>query len=216
MLPPLPQPGLVLFPGYTAQRPETFLMKADSGSSTQSHYQVSFASPAGSPGAPLMRIDEEEKRTIVFRLPNGQEAMRVVKQVHNWSGKSPEYHGYTPGGRKIWHLSLKSGLLQTNYDLTIEPSGPYTPAVQVEKQTSNGSLGLLVNGCLAMSTTKPNILKWRRENVVYVAPGMDILLALGLNWIRYDKQDMDAKALGHGLGDAGDAVGDAGGDAGGV
>lgn len=228
MLAPLPPPGLVLFPGYTAQRPETFLMKAESGSSTLSHYQVSFTSSAGSPGAPLMRIDEEEKRTIIFRMPNGQEAMRIVKQVHKWSGKSPEYHGYTPDGTKLWHLSLKSGLLQTKYgelrhlihaverlmcaiDLTFESLGPYMPAAEVENKSSSGGLGLLVNGCLAMSSTKPNILKWRRENVVNIAPGMDILLALGLNWIRYDKQDMDAKALGNGLGDAGDAVGDASG-----
>lgn len=62
-----------------------------------------------------MRIDEEEKRTVVFRMPNGQEAMRIVKQVHKWSGKSPEYHGYTPDGRELWHLSLKSGLLRTKY-----------------------------------------------------------------------------------------------------
>lgn len=98
-------------------------------------------------------------------------------------------------------------------DLTLEPSGPYVPPIEVENKTSSGGLGLLVYGCLAMSSTKPNILKWRRENVVNVAPGMDILLALGLNWILYDKQDMDAKAIGHGLGDAGDA---GGGDAGGA
>lgn len=82
-------------------------------------------------------------------------------------------------------------------------------SVEVANKTSSGDLGLLVNGCLAMTITKPNILKWRRENVVSVAPGMDILLALGLNWIRYDKQDSDAKAVGEGLGDAGGSVGDA-------
>ncbi|KAF2631101.1 hypothetical protein BU25DRAFT_333315 [Macroventuria anomochaeta] len=207
MLAALPQPGLVLFPGFTAQRPETFFVKCDSGSSTMAHYQVSFASPTGGPGAPLMRINEEEKKTIIFRLLNGQEAMRIVKQVHNWSGKSPEYHGYAPDGRKLWHLSLKSGLLKTKYVLTWEPgSGSCMPSVEIENKTSSGDLGLLVNGSLAMTVTKPNILKWRRENVVNVAPGMDILLALGLNWIRYDKQSMDAKAIGKGVGDGGDSV----------
>ncbi|KAH6614093.1 hypothetical protein C7974DRAFT_404495 [Boeremia exigua] len=184
-------------------------MKADSGSSTKAHFQVSFASPTGSPGAVLMRIDEEEKKTIVFRMPNGQEAMRITKQVHLWSGKSPEYHGYAPDGRKLWHLSLKSGLLKTTYDLTLEPSGPVTSSVEVKKTATSGDLGLLVNNCLAVTISKPNIFKWRRENVVNVAPGMDILLALGLNWIRYDKQDMDAKAIGKAAGDVGSADGGA-------
>ncbi|KAF1928028.1 uncharacterized protein M421DRAFT_63914 [Didymella exigua CBS 183.55] len=88
MLAALPQPGLALFPGFTTQRPEIFFVKADSSSSTKARYQISVASPAGAPGAPLMPIDEEEKETIIFRLPNGQEAMRIAKQPHRWSGKS--------------------------------------------------------------------------------------------------------------------------------
>lgn len=115
MLSPLPQPGLVLFSGFTAQRPETFFIKSESGSSIKAQYQVFFASPIGSVGTPFMRLGEEEKNTTVFRQPNGQEAMRIVKQKHHWSGKSPEYHGYTPDGRKIWHLTLKEGLLKTDY-----------------------------------------------------------------------------------------------------
>lgn len=39
-----------------------------------------------------------------------------------------------------------------------------------------------------------------------VAPNMDILLVLGLNWIRYDKQSTDAKAIGDGVGEGGDVV----------
>ncbi|KAJ8118360.1 hypothetical protein OPT61_g626 [Boeremia exigua] len=206
MLAPLSQPGLVLFPGYTAQRSEVFFVKAESGSSTKERYQVSFASQTGGPGAPLMRIEEEEKRTLVFRMPNGQEAMRIVKQVHKWTGKSPEYHGYAPDGSKLWHLTLKSGLLKTKYDLTLVSSDPHLPLVEVRNKTANGDLGVIVNDLLAMSITKPNMLKWRRENVVNVAPGMDILLALGLNWIRYDKQSMDAKAIEQGVSGVGDAA----------
>jgi hypothetical protein len=82
----------------------------------------------------------------------------------------------------------------------------YLPSIEVESKTSIGGLGLLVNGNLAMAGTKPNVMKWNRENVVSVAQGMDILLALGLNWIRYDKQDMDAKVTGEAVGDAGGSV----------
>lgn len=82
----------------------------------------------------------------------------------------------------------------------------FLPSIEVESKTSIGGLGLLVNGNLAMAGTKPNVMKWNRENVVNVAQGMVVLLALGLNWIRYDKQDMDAKATGKGIGDAGGFV----------
>lgn len=33
----------------------------------------------------------------------------------------------------------------------------------------------------------------RREDIVHVAPGMDILVALGASWARYDKGKEDEK-----------------------
>ena len=115
MLAPLLQPGLVLFPGFTAQGSETFFVKCESGFLHNSQYQISFASPIGGADTPFMRMSEEEKKIMVFRSPNGQETIRIVKLVHHWSGKSPEYHDYAPDGRKIWHLTLKEGLLRTKY-----------------------------------------------------------------------------------------------------
>jgi hypothetical protein len=53
---------------------------------------------------------------------------------------------------------------------------------------------ILVNG-------QPGATMWKdegwtrknRQDTVNVAPGMDILLALGVNWIRLDKAKQDAK-----------------------
>jgi hypothetical protein len=51
----------------------------------------------------------------------------------------------------------------------------------------------MVNGNAGSTATKPNLWKLHQENTVNVAPGMDILLALGVNWIRYDKMNTDIK-----------------------
>jgi hypothetical protein len=52
--------------------------------------------------------------------------------------------------------------------------------------------GLLINGNLVMTVTRHG--KWAHVDakyIIYVAPGMDILLALGVAWIRVDKQKQD-------------------------
>jgi len=86
-----------------------------------------------------------------------------------------------------------------NYELglKLDPrAGGNPPSVAVEKMAQGkDQLGIVVNGSLATIMTKPNIWKLAKENTVQVAPGMDILLALGVNWIRYDKQDMDIKTI---------------------
>jgi hypothetical protein len=52
--------------------------------------------------------------------------------------------------------------------------------------------GLLINGNLVMTVSRHG--KWAHvdaEYILHVAPGMDILLALGVAWIRADKQKQD-------------------------
>lgn len=56
--------------------------------------------------------------------------------------------------------------------------------------------GILIDGTpvATMSRHEP----WShiaRHDLVHVAPGMDILLALGVNWIRADKQKQDAETV---------------------
>ncbi|KAF2676597.1 hypothetical protein K458DRAFT_396757 [Lentithecium fluviatile CBS 122367] len=203
ILQPLPQPGLPLFHGFTAQRPETFFVKADKSYSSRAQYSVSFMTN-GVVGSPLLRIDEEEKRVLVFRLVDGREVMRIVKQVHKWSGNDPEYHGHAPDGSRLWHVVLHRGTCKTEYRLALSPKPDqargFPLSVGIEKKVASGDyLGIMVNGNLATTVSKPNSWKLKKENTVNVAPGMDILLALGVNWIRFDKQDMDAKAISNGI-----------------
>lgn len=53
--------------------------------------------------------------------------------------------------------------------------------------------GILFNGQPVAAMGEQESMHLRREEHVYVAPGMDILVALGVAWIHVDKQRQDAK-----------------------
>ncbi|KAF2265017.1 hypothetical protein CC78DRAFT_567816 [Lojkania enalia] len=202
VLAPVPQPGLMLFPSFIAQRLETFFFKEMKSTSKGKQCLISFQSAHG---PAFLQVNEENRKTMVFRMMNGKEVMTIVKQEHHWSGKRPEYHAYSPEGTRIWHLILK-GSFKTEYRLSLFPQSPQ-PLFNTEvSKVFGGNLGILVLGNPAMVATKPNAWKSERENYINIAPGMDILLALGVNWIRFDKQEMDRKGLTEAAGEVGGAI----------
>lgn len=85
-LAPLPQPGLSLYSGYIATKPETFVAKGRDAWSDKASYLISFSSPTGEARAPFLEIVEAKKNQISFKTMQGQEVMRIVKQRHAWSG----------------------------------------------------------------------------------------------------------------------------------
>ena len=109
-LTPLPSPGLTLYPGFTASRPETFIMKERGILSTKKSFLVSFATSEGSPATPFLEICEVSPKNLSFKTMNGEEVMRIIKETHTWSGRAPEYHGIRGEGDQIWHLKLHQGL----------------------------------------------------------------------------------------------------------
>jgi hypothetical protein len=116
-LAPLPQPGLSIYPGFLATKPECFLAKGRDAWSDRASYLISHASPAGEALAPFLEIVEEKKKQISFKTMSGQEVMRIVKQTHTWSGT--EYHGMRGEGNEVWHLKLKSSLRGTEYGMFV-------------------------------------------------------------------------------------------------
>jgi hypothetical protein len=67
--------------------------------------------------------------------------------------------------------------------------------VLVQNKVHGADKGIVVNGQPAAPFTRHE--EWKhvhRMDLISVAPGMDILLALGANWIRQDKQKQDNKA----------------------
>jgi hypothetical protein len=64
----------------------------------------------------------------------------------------------------------------------------------VQNKVQGADKGILVNGQPAATMTRHE--EWKhvhRMDIISVAPGMDILLALGVTWIRADKQKQDTK-----------------------
>ena len=68
-------------------------------------------------------------------------------------------------------------------------------ALKVEKKILDQDHGIMLNGCTAATLSRHEFWShMHRQDVVHVAPGMDILLVLGVNWIHVDKEAMDVKA----------------------
>jgi hypothetical protein len=66
--------------------------------------------------------------------------------------------------------------------------------VSVAKKVQGADVGIMVNGQPAALMSQEG--KWKhamRHDLVHVAPGMDILLAVGIAWVGADKQKKDAK-----------------------
>jgi len=65
----------------------------------------------------------------------------------------------------------------------------------VENKLLGADKGVLLNGHPACTMSRHETWKHLyRRDIINVAPGMDVLLALGVAWIRTDKQKQDEKA----------------------
>jgi hypothetical protein len=212
-LAPLPQPGFSLHPGYTATQPHTFVAKGCDAWSDRASYLISYASPTGEAIAPFLEIVEKEKKNISFRTLQGQEVMRIVKVTNALKWKSTTYHGLRTDGVEVWMVKLKKSLGRTEYrefgfmshvygrgfanvrtELTISDPAAALKSVVVRNKIAGADEGVLVNGLPGATMSRHEKMSHvHRIDLINVAPGMDILLALGINWIRADKQKQDSK-----------------------
>ena len=81
----------------------------------------------------------------------------------------------------------------TRSGLTIFPSPYEEQTLLVQKKVLGQDKGILWNGHVAATMALHEQWKhFHREDLVNVAPGMDILLALGVCYVRYEKQKTDA------------------------
>lgn len=79
-------------------------------------------------------------------------------------------------------------------ELTINEPSKASQRVSVDNKVQGQDKGILVNGVPAATMSRHEAWShMSRHDLVHVAPGMDILLALGINWIRADKQKQDSK-----------------------
>lgn len=78
--------------------------------------------------------------------------------------------------------------------LTINEKSASSNRVLLQNKVNGADKGVLVNGQPGVTMKRHE--EWKhvhRIDIINVAPGMDILLALGLNWVRADKQKQDTK-----------------------
>ncbi|KAF2187951.1 hypothetical protein K469DRAFT_704229 [Zopfia rhizophila CBS 207.26] len=197
VLNPIPPPGLVVFPEYTALKQEALLMKETKKHWTRDNIIVSFKGPDSGIDQAFIEIDEVQKRTYVFKNVNtGQEIMRIVKEEHSLSPNV--YHGMSAAGEEKWTLRLKRhSFSPTEYILQIHPSLPSQQALTlpIEPKVQGQTKAILYNGNAVATMDQPESWShYRREDLVYVAAGFDIMVALGVSWVHIDKQREDAMA----------------------
>lgn len=121
--------------------------------------------------------------------------------------------GMRGDGQEVWYLKLHSGWSGTDYrmylrilihiclciltlftELQINEKSALSANVTVANKVAGQDKGILVNGQPAATFKRHEMWSHRHRNdLIHVAPGMDILLALGVNWIRQDKQKQDNK-----------------------
>jgi hypothetical protein len=107
-LPPMPLPGLVMVPHFTAQHQETFHIKNEDYPKGKAQSLVSYSTPDGKAGAPFLQIVEEELGVVKFMTMEGHEAMRINVERHDLSRGKTEYRALRSADAKpLWDLELK-------------------------------------------------------------------------------------------------------------
>jgi hypothetical protein len=79
-------------------------------------------------------------------------------------------------------------------ELTVIDKAVASSTIAVQDKVMGGDKGIVVNGQPAMTTSQHE--KWKhmnRQDLIHVVPGMDILLSLGVIWIKADKAAQDTK-----------------------
>ncbi|KAF2193432.1 hypothetical protein K469DRAFT_618525 [Zopfia rhizophila CBS 207.26] len=187
-------PGFTLISGFIAKQPETFITKErDTWKWKENSYIVTRPTPTGKPGEPFIQILSENRKEMSFKTMDGQVVMRIAKE--NPMLRSPIYHGMSPAGDEIWTLALKSGLMSTQYNITMQDASLSKHSIKIQNEVLGAQKGILLDGIpVATMGQRGSWSHTHREDVVTVASGMDIVLALAVNWIKIDKENDDAAA----------------------
>ena len=80
--------------------------------------------------------------------------------------------------------------------------------MRLKKKILGQDRGIVMNGQPVATMSTPS--RWghlRREDIIHVAPGMDILLAVGMNWVRVDKENSDMQSVSNATGSINQSMG---------
>lgn len=87
-------------------------------------------------------------------------------------------------------------LLLTHEDLAVHHTSLASHNIEIAKiDTLNAKKGILLNGSPVVAMGQRGFWSHtHREDVVHVAPGMDVVLALAVNWVKIDQENDAAGA----------------------
>lgn len=191
----LSPPGLVVFPGYTARAQECLIIKENKKHFVRGNSLVSFKDAAtGGPGKIFMEIDEGKDKLYHFiDAASAKEIFAIKKEEHTF--KPDVYHALS-AGKEIWNLSVAEHMFSSDeYTLTLFLGNGKQLVLQLQKKVQGQARAVMLNGAPVVTMDEPH--RWshlRREDVVYVAAGMDIAVAIGVAWCHYDKQSESRSA----------------------
>ncbi|KAF2001808.1 hypothetical protein P154DRAFT_521555 [Amniculicola lignicola CBS 123094] len=93
---------------------------------------------------------------------------------------------------EMWSLKLKTTMSGTQYLIDVAPSANLPAPLSIDNKVLGHEKGILLSGNpVAVMSRSEAWEHLRRQDVVSVAPGMDILLAMGVAWVRVEKQTRD-------------------------
>jgi hypothetical protein len=103
---------------------------------------------------------------------------------------------------KCWNLTVAEHAFSSDeYTLTLFLADGKQLELPLQKSVQGQERAVMLNGALVATMDEPH--SWshsRREDVVYVAPGMDIAVAIGAAWCYYDKQSEQSHRAAAGAG----------------
>lgn len=80
-------------------------------------------------------------------------------------------------------------------DLTLQDASLSKHLIKIENKVLGAEKGILLDGVPVVTMGQQGFWsRIHREDVVTVASGMDMVLALAVNWIKIDKENDDAAA----------------------
>ncbi|KZM21295.1 hypothetical protein ST47_g7591 [Ascochyta rabiei] len=203
---PLPLPALTLIPDFTAQQPESLHVKErDTWKRKQNSYTVSRLTAAGKPGDAYLQVLGESRKEVSIQTADGRELMRISKE--NSLLKGTVYHGMSAQGDELWTLKVKSSVLKDKWgesrgactegvalmriDLVVHDASLSGRTIEIAKiDTLNANKGVIIDGHPAVAMGQKGFWSHtHREDVVSVAPGIDIVLAVAVTWAKIDQEN---------------------------
>lgn len=202
----LPAPGLPIIPEFTATKQEHLILKTTYKHWTRDMISVCRVREEGGPfPEPFLEIVEAQRKDIlkslglkrdvrdwVLKTTGEEENVVMTIRVEKHFLGTDVYRALDANGNEQWKVDVERHLLDhTDYHLSIHPTTatPFAPNIRFQNRVLGFEKGILWNEHPVAVMAEGMDVK--RTDHVHVAQGMDMLLAIGMAFIRRDKQKGD-------------------------